>query len=136
MKIGNPGAGNEFNGAVYDRGAMTLQALRTRIGNRAFFTVMRTWARTHKHGNASIRQFINLSERVSGKHLELLLRRLALLAGAAEADAGERLPARVLHAVGRSNGATRVLVEAAQCPDPAARGRAPGSLNQPATILT
>ena len=69
VKIGNPGAGNEFDGAVYERGAMTLQALRTRIGNRAFFTVMRTWARTHKHGNGSIRQFINLSERISGKNL-------------------------------------------------------------------
>ena len=69
VKIGNPGAGNEFDGADYERGAMTLQALRIRIGNRPFFTVMRTWARTHKHGNGSIRQFINLSERISGKNL-------------------------------------------------------------------
>ena len=30
--IGDPGCRPQFAGAVYDRGAMTLQALRTRIG--------------------------------------------------------------------------------------------------------
>jgi aminopeptidase N len=69
VKIGNPGAHNEFTGAVYDRGAMTLQALRTRIGGPAFFTTMRTWAAKHKYANGSIRQFIALAERVSGKDL-------------------------------------------------------------------
>ena len=69
VKIGNPGAHNEFNGAVYDRGAMTLQALRTRIGSPAFFTTMRTWAADRKYGNGSVRQFIRLAERVSGKDL-------------------------------------------------------------------
>lgn len=70
VKIGNPGKGNEFNGAVYDRGAMTLQALRNRIGNDDFFTVMRSWAREHKYGNASIEQYVGLAERVSGKQLD------------------------------------------------------------------
>ena len=69
VKIGDPGAHNEFNGAVYDRGAMALQALRTRIGNPAFFTVMRNWAAQHKYGNGSVPQFIALAERVSGKDL-------------------------------------------------------------------
>ncbi len=69
VKIGDPGAGNEFNGAVYDRGAMTLQALRTRIGNPAFFTTMRNWAAQRKYGNGSVQQFIRLAERVSGKDL-------------------------------------------------------------------
>jgi aminopeptidase N len=65
VTIGDPGAHNEFNGAVYDRGAMTLQALRTRIGDTAFFTVLEEWAARHQYGNGSIRQFIALAEQVS-----------------------------------------------------------------------
>ncbi|WP_395692124.1 M1 family metallopeptidase [Nocardioides sp.] len=69
VTIGDPGAHNEFNGAVYDRGAMALQALRTRIGDPAFFTVMRTWAAKHRYGNGAVPQFIRLAERVSGEDL-------------------------------------------------------------------
>ena len=70
VRIGNPGKHNEFNGAVYDRGAMTLQALRNRIGEDDFFTVMRRWARVHRYQNAQISQFTALAERVSGKRLD------------------------------------------------------------------
>ncbi|GAA1139709.1 M1 family metallopeptidase [Nocardioides aquiterrae] len=69
VKVGNPGAHNEFNGAVYVRGAMALQALRTRIGNAAFMTVMRTWAAEHQYGNGTVRQYIALAESVSGADL-------------------------------------------------------------------
>ena len=69
LPIGNPGAGREFSGEVYDRGAMTLQALRTRIGDAAFFAVMRTWAYEHKYANGSIGEFIELSEQLSGENL-------------------------------------------------------------------
>ena len=34
-----------FDGTIYDRGAMTLQALREKIGDRAFFTLMRPLVR-------------------------------------------------------------------------------------------
>jgi aminopeptidase N len=68
-KIGDPGKDNEFNGAVYDRGAMTLQALRQRIGDPAFWQVMRNWPQQHKYGNGSIPQFIALAERSSGEDL-------------------------------------------------------------------
>ena len=70
LTIGDPGKGREFAGAVYDRGAMTLQALRTRIGGPAFFDTMRTWARQHRYGNGSIAQFIGLAERISGQRLD------------------------------------------------------------------
>ena len=67
--IGDPGAHNEFNGAVYDRGAMTLQALRTRIGDDAFFTTLRRWAAERRYGNGSVADFIALAEQVSGEDL-------------------------------------------------------------------
>ncbi len=69
LRIGDPGKGREFSGAVYDRGAMTLQALRHRIGDPAFFQVMRTWAQRHRYGNGSIAEFTALAERLSGADL-------------------------------------------------------------------
>ena len=33
LPIGNPGAHREFSGAVYTRGAVTLRALRNRVGD-------------------------------------------------------------------------------------------------------
>lgn len=65
---GNPGEpANLFDGTVYTRGAMTLEALRERIGNARFFTVMRLWYAEHRYGNVSTPQFIALAETVSGQ---------------------------------------------------------------------
>jgi len=69
LSIGNPGARSEFAGQVYDRGAMTLQALRNRVGSPAFFQIMRNWAAQHRYGNGSIAEFIALAERSSGQDL-------------------------------------------------------------------
>ncbi|MGW2328871.1 M1 family metallopeptidase [Streptomyces sp. NPDC001700] len=54
---------------VYGRGAMALHQLRRAVGDRVFFRILRTWLRDHRHGNADTRQFIALSERLSGKDL-------------------------------------------------------------------
>ena len=64
-----------FAGSVYIRGAMTLQALRMKIGDRAFFTTMRRWAQGNRYGNGSTRRFIALAERRSGRQLDGLFRR-------------------------------------------------------------
>ncbi|HEY5117794.1 MAG TPA: M1 family metallopeptidase, partial [Nakamurella sp.] len=67
----NPGApANLFAGPVYDRGAMTLQALREKIGDDKFFTILRTWYRDHRYRNVTTAQFIALSEKVSGVDLD------------------------------------------------------------------
>jgi aminopeptidase N len=49
---------------------MTLQVLRNRIGDRAFFTVLRSWATQHRYGHGTTAQFIALSERVSHQNLD------------------------------------------------------------------
>jgi aminopeptidase N len=67
---GDPGVANQFDDAVYDRGALTLQALRTAVGDDAFFTILKTWVTEHKGSAARISDFIALSERVSGKPLQ------------------------------------------------------------------
>ena len=42
--IGDPGMDLLFDGAVYVRGAMTLQALRNEVGDNAFWQIIRGWA--------------------------------------------------------------------------------------------
>ncbi len=59
-----------FSGSIYERGAMTLQALRERIGDDdVFFDILRTWTGDHGGGNARIREFIALAEEKSGLEL-------------------------------------------------------------------
>jgi len=72
---GDPGSvARLFALPIYDRGAMTLHALRMRVGDRAFFTILRRWARENAYGTVSTRDFRRLAEEVSGKHLGRLFR--------------------------------------------------------------
>jgi len=70
--ISDPGATNLFAGAVYDRGAATLHALRNEIGDDAFFALAQTWVERYGGGTASTADFIALAEEVSGQDLETL----------------------------------------------------------------
>jgi aminopeptidase N len=67
---GDPGAEGIFDGAVYARGAATLHALREKIGDRAFFTVLRRWTVQNEDRNVSTADLIGLAERVSGRQLD------------------------------------------------------------------
>jgi aminopeptidase N len=65
-----PGPEVLFSEVVYDRGAMTLQALREKVGDETFFRILRTWYRENRNGNVSTADFIELSERKSGEQLD------------------------------------------------------------------
>ena len=69
IPIGQPTRSQMFNGAIYDRGALTLAALRRLIGDHDFFTLLRTWLHRHRYGNASIQQFETLAAQISGRDL-------------------------------------------------------------------
>ena len=69
VKPADPGPENQFHDAVYDRGAMALQALRNKIGDKDFFAVLKGWPAKHAGGNATVREFVNYAEKVSGKPL-------------------------------------------------------------------
>jgi aminopeptidase N len=58
-----------FSGPVYNRGAMTLQALREKVGDQAFFAILRGWFSMHRYGNATTADLIRLAERISGQDL-------------------------------------------------------------------
>jgi aminopeptidase N len=65
-----PGPSVLFTSAVYDRGAMTLQALRVKIGDMAFWQLIRGWAADHKYGNVNTAEFIAAAEQASGMDLD------------------------------------------------------------------
>ena len=67
---GNPGTPEFlFNGTIYYRGGMTLEALREKVGDFAFFRIMRDWATQNRYGNVTTRQFVALAEQDSGMDL-------------------------------------------------------------------
>ena len=59
-----------FHTPVYDRGAMTLQALREKVGEDTFLTIVRSWYAENRHSNVTTADFIALAERVSGQELD------------------------------------------------------------------
>jgi aminopeptidase N len=73
---GHPGTpANLFAVSTYVRGAMTIEALRMKIGTKKLLAVLRRWATEHRYGNATINQFIALAEEVSGRQLDRLFHR-------------------------------------------------------------
>ena len=68
---GDPGPSGLFAAsAVYERGALTLHALRLTVGDEAFFTILREWTRRYHNGNATTEDFIRLCEEISGQVLD------------------------------------------------------------------
>jgi aminopeptidase N len=59
-----------FNGTIYNRGAMTLQALREKIGDTDFFELLGAWASQNRYGNVTTPEVIALAEKVSGQELD------------------------------------------------------------------
>ncbi|ASU80262.1 peptidase [Actinopolyspora erythraea] len=70
VEPGDPGKENLFHSSVYNRGAMTLHALRERIGDRAMLETVRTWFEQKRGGNATVSEFVELTERISGQRLD------------------------------------------------------------------
>lgn len=70
LRIGDPGPDRIFDGAIYDRGAMTLHALRGEIGDADFFRLLKRWTASQSGGNVTTAEFQSLAERVSGEDLD------------------------------------------------------------------
>jgi aminopeptidase N len=71
VRIGDPGPTALFKGAIYVRGAMTLHALRTEIGDEAFTRLVRAWTERKDRG-VTTTEFVALAEEVSGRQLDAL----------------------------------------------------------------
>ncbi|MFY1704317.1 M1 family metallopeptidase [Micromonospora sp. WMMA1923] len=67
---GRPGPENLFSESVYQRGGMTVHALRLAVGDDAFFRILKAWPEEKRDGNATTDEFVALAERISGKQLD------------------------------------------------------------------
>jgi aminopeptidase N len=93
---GDPTAAHLFNGAVYDRGALALHALRMAVGDDTFFATLRAWAAGQRDGTGTIEQFEALAGQLSGQNLSQLFTTWLFATGkpaAAPAPAGTRAAA-------------------------------------------
>jgi aminopeptidase N len=49
---------------------MTLQALRAKVGDTAFFALLRQWYARNRYGNVTTADFIALAEQLTGQQLD------------------------------------------------------------------
>lgn len=61
--LADPGVRHMFDDRVYQRGALTLHALRAAMGDARFFDLVRSWTREHRYTTATTEQFTALAQR-------------------------------------------------------------------------
>jgi aminopeptidase N len=72
--VGDPGPALLFDDRVYKRGALTLHALRTTIGDERFFDLLRAWMQRFRYGTATTDDFRALAQEFSDVPLDRLFR--------------------------------------------------------------
>ena len=70
LPIGDPGPDHLFDWEVYHRGAMAVQALRARVGEEAFWRLLRHWLADREGAHGSVAEFRALAEAVTGEELD------------------------------------------------------------------
>ncbi|MYV55178.1 M1 family peptidase [Streptomyces sp. SID3212] len=70
LRVADPGVRRMFDDQVYQRGALTLHALRTVVGDDAFFSLLREWTAAHRHGTVTTEDFTELAGRRSAHALD------------------------------------------------------------------
>ncbi|NHC12641.1 M1 family metallopeptidase [Motilibacter deserti] len=70
VPVAAPGATEIFGDAVYQKGAMTLQALRVKIGEKDFWQLMRRWHQQNRYEDATTASFIAMAEKLSKQNLD------------------------------------------------------------------
>ncbi|MEU4158844.1 M1 family metallopeptidase [Actinoplanes sp. NPDC026670] len=66
---GDPTPKRLFGNAVYQRGGMTVHALRKTLGDEAFFELVKSWTAEHRDGNVTTDQFIKAASAAAGRDL-------------------------------------------------------------------
>jgi len=73
LVLSDPGPDRMFDDVVYKRGALTLHALRTLLGDEAFFRMLRDWTSTHRHRTVVTDDFRHLVANAGGAAATALL---------------------------------------------------------------
>jgi aminopeptidase N len=63
LVLADPGPRDMFDDRIYKRGALTLHALRTHIGDTNFFALLKDWAERHRHATVVTDDFVDLAGR-------------------------------------------------------------------------
>jgi aminopeptidase N len=61
LVISDPGPDDMFDDRLYKRGAITLHAVRLRLGDNAFFDLLRDWTGRYRHGSVTSAGFRELA---------------------------------------------------------------------------
>ncbi|MER5767774.1 M1 family metallopeptidase [Streptomyces sp. NPDC001985] len=73
IRIADPGLRRLFDDRVYERGALTLHALRAEIGHGAFVPLLREWTGVHRHAVVTTEDFRLLAARHAPRPVDGLL---------------------------------------------------------------
>ena len=72
LLLADPGPADMFDDRVYKRGALTLHQLRGRLGDDAFFALLRDWTARYRHRNAGSADFSALAAGYCAEPLDSL----------------------------------------------------------------
>lgn len=67
--VADPGPALMFDDRIYKRGALTLHALRGRLGDEQFFALLHAWTSGHRHSTVTSDQFTDLAGRYTDESL-------------------------------------------------------------------
>ncbi len=72
LLLTDPGPRDMFDDRVYKRGALTLHALRERLGDEKFFALLKDWTTQHRHASVVTDEFTALADDYSDESLTQL----------------------------------------------------------------
>jgi aminopeptidase N len=61
-----------FDPLVYKRGALTVHAVRKKVGDESFFALLRAWVAEHRHATVTTEQFRAHAQRFAREPLDEL----------------------------------------------------------------
>ncbi|MET0237733.1 MAG: M1 family metallopeptidase [Kibdelosporangium sp.] len=70
LVLADPGVQRMFDDRVYQRGALAMHALRLRLGDAEFFTLLREWTAKNQYGSVTTDDFKALAQRHSPRPLD------------------------------------------------------------------
>ncbi len=73
LRLADPGRRLMFDDRLYQRGGVTVHALRVALGDEAFFRMLRDWTRLHRHGVVSTDAFLAHVRRYAAEPIDGLL---------------------------------------------------------------
>ncbi|MBC9956637.1 M1 family metallopeptidase [Yimella sp. cx-51] len=73
LVLGSPGIAEVFDDRVYKRGALTVHAVRCRLGDEAFFDLLRAWIAEHNGENVTTADFVAFTQAHTGVAIDDLI---------------------------------------------------------------